>query len=70
MASETTRWCLFSFGGKGKNKIAKERFKYSYTLIMVYQLFINVFYNLFTRDIAEENEERERERQRERLADS
>lgn len=50
-------------GEKGNNKVIWERFENWYTSVSVtvHQLFSKVFYNLLTRDIAEEKKERERE---------
>lgn len=57
--------CLSSFGKNENNKVTKERFenRNASVIVTVQWLITKVFYNLFTRDTAEENWEQERERE-------
>lgn len=54
--------CLSSFGKNENNEVTKERFenRNASVIVTVQWLFTKVFYNLFTRDTAEENWERGR----------
>lgn len=57
--------CLSSFGKNENNKVTKERFenRNASVIVTVQWIITKVFYNLFTRDTAEENWEQERERE-------